>query len=230
MKTLLILLSLCILFIACSNMQKPIMKVVSNPVESEKPFGDVPRIKVSDAMTQDKITGPWLWMIAPTEIGQGGAKSIDIDSLAVASHGTVTEMDVATNGVSKDDRVGNLTWTLRTIAGSAPQIYFDNINDLVNELGWDEGDIDDYTSYALINLVSDTDRSDVTMQVGSDDAIKVWLNSEVVHNNPVDRPTYDFQDKFKVDLKAGDNLLLVKVSERVGGWGMIIGIRRSVAS
>ena len=48
-----------------------------------------------DVHAQEKITGPWLWMIAPTEPGQGGAASIDIDSLAVASGGAVTEADVA---------------------------------------------------------------------------------------------------------------------------------------
>lgn len=191
-------------------------------------FPDVPRITVSDALMRDKITGPWFWMIAPTEIGQSGAKSIDIDSLAVASDGAVTEMDVATNGVAEGDRVGNLTWKLRTIAGSAAQTYFNNVNDLVNEIGWGDGDLDAHSSYALINLAFDPERPSLAMQVGSDDAIKVWLNGEVVHNNPVDRSTYNFQDTFKINLKAGDNLLLVKVSDRAGGWGMIVGITDEV--
>ena len=62
------------------------------------------------------------------------------------------------------------------------------------------------------------------MRVGSDDAIKVWLNGEVVHNNPVNRGASDFQDVFQVDLVVGDNLLMVKVSERGGGWSMFVGI------
>ena len=41
-----------------------------------------------------KITGPWLWMIAPTKQGQGGARSTDVDSLRVA-RGSVTEAKVA---------------------------------------------------------------------------------------------------------------------------------------
>ena len=86
-----------------------------------------------------------------------------------------------------------------------------------------EGDLTDYSSYALINIVSDTDRPHLTMRVGNDDAIKVWLNSEVVHKNAVSRGTR-FLDKFTVDLKAGSNLLLVKVSERGGHWGMYVGI------
>ena len=223
MKKLFILLSLCIFVIACGNRQKPAMDVVGDMMTpTEEPFAGVPRITVSDALMQDKITGPWLWMTAPTESGKGGAKSIDIDSLAVASDGIVTEMDVATNGVAEGDLVGDLAWTLGTIA-TEPS-YLGNINDLMNDIGLTDGSVNDHSSYALINLVSDTDQSDVTMQVGSDDAIKVWLNGEVVHNNPVDRDAVDFQDKFTVDLKAGGNLLLVKVSERLGGWDMFVGV------
>lgn len=226
MKKLLILLSLCISVLACDNMQKPAMDVVSDMMTStEEPFAGVPRITVSDAFMQDKITGPWLWMIAPTEPDKGGAESIDIDSLAVASDGAVTEMDVATNGVAEGDRVGDLVWTLGTIAGPDPTVRFsDNINDVVNEIGLGQGNIEDHSSYALISLVSATDQSDVTMRVGSDDAIKVWLNGEVVHNNPVNRGANGFLDTFAIDLKAGDNLLLVKVSERSVLWAMFVGI------
>ena len=33
-----------------------------------------------------------------------------------------------------------------------------------------------------------------------------------------------FQDTFDVNLKSGSNLLMVKVSERAGGWGMYVGV------
>ena len=220
----LLLVSLTILFvIGCGperqKMASTVMSMMDDSEAMEEPFGDVPRIAVSDAIMQDKITGPWLWMIAPTEPGKGGANSIDIDSLAVASDGTVTEIAIATNGVAEGDMVGDLTWTLGTIQSS-----WGNVNQVVNEIGLAEGDLDHHSSYALISLVSATDQSDVTMQVGSDDSIKVWLNGEVVHNNPVHRAASDFQDEFMVDLKAGDNLLLVKVSEGSGSWVMLVGI------
>ena len=66
------------------------------------------------------------------------------------------------------------------------------------------------------------------MRAGSNDAIKIWLNGEVVHNNPIDRGAEDYQDKFTVHLKEGDNLLLVKVSEREGDWSMFVGIDADV--
>ena len=80
----------------------------------------------------------------------------------------------------------------------------------------DDVDVEDHSAYALITLRSARVQTDVTMRAGSDDSIKVWLNGKVVHRKRVDRGAVDFQDRFKVNLKKGDNLLLVKVSERSG--------------
>ena len=179
---------------------------------------------VNAAHAQNKITGPWLWMIVPTEAGQGGYASTNADSLAEASGGDVTEEIIANNGAKEGDRVGNLAWTLGEISATGGN----NINDTVIEIGLGEGDVNDHTSYALITLESDTDQAGVEMKVGSDDSIKVWLNGEVVHTNAVNRGASDFQDTFRVDIKRGDNLLLVKVSERGGGWSMFVGINANV--
>ena len=172
----------------------------------------------------EKITGPWLWMIAPTTPGQGGANSTNVDSLAEATNGAVTEVDIATKGAVEGDSVGNLVWALGEISPTGGN----NVTDLINKIGLGRGDVDDHSSYALITLESATTQSDVTMAAGSDDSIKIWLNGEVVHNNPIDREAEDFQDKFTVDLKQDDNLLLVKVSERGGWWSMFVGIDADV--
>ena len=182
----------------------------------------------------DKITGPWLWMIAPTEIDKGGAASIDLDSLNIASSDAVTETDIAVNGAKEGDTIGDYAWTL----GEIPEHGNNNVNDLVNKIGFVDGgnpetaaddmDINDHSSYALITLESTTAQSNVTMLAGSDDAIKIWLNGEVVHKNQVNRGANDFQDIFKIDLKAGDNPLMVKVSERSGEWSLFIGIDADV--
>ena len=174
------------------------------------------------AQTLEKITGPWLWMIAPTDRYQGGARSIDVDSLAAASKGVVTEADVAANGANPGDRVGDFVWTLGDISPTDSN----NINECLNRIGLTAGDVDDHSAYALFSLTSDVERTGVRMRVGSDDAIKVWLNGEVVHKYAINRPARDFQDTFQVDLKKGDNFLLVKVSERGGNWTMFVGIEQ----
>ena len=171
--------------------------------------------RIADA--QDQILGPWLWMIAKTEAGQGGANSTDIDSLAVASDDKVTEEMVAKNGAKEGDTVGDYKWTLAELPANG------DINTVVNETGMAEGALDDVSSYALYTYKSDK-AQEVTMKTGSDDSIKVWVNGEVVFTNAVNRGRGMWQDEFGISLKQGDNLLMVKVSERGGGWGMHVGI------
>ena len=50
----------------------------------------------------------------------------------------------------------------------------------------------------------------------------------MVHKYALNRGAKDFQDTFEVDLEKGDNLLLVKVSERAGHWSMFVGIDADV--
>ena len=172
---------------------------------------------------QDYIQGPWLWMIA------SGA-DIDTDYLAVESGGTITEAQVAQNGVNEGDYLGELQWTRGQIYPSTHISfwgirYSNNVNHVVNAIGLTTDDnLNYYSAYALINIISTHDQNDIQMGVGSDDAIKVWLNGTVVHRNDVDRRTSGIQDRFRVNLKAGNNLLLVKVSDNWGNWGMFFKI------
>lgn len=171
------------------------------------------------AGAQEKITGPWLWMTVPTN-PQCGADATDIDWLDKASGGKVTEKMIAENGAEMGDWVGDLQWS----RGRIPDTGSDNINAVVTVLGLGEGDVNNHAAYALITLEAAGAQNDVSLRAGSDDSIKIWLNGEVVHKNAVNRGASDYQDKVEVDLKAGENLLLVKVCECGGGWSMFIGI------
>ncbi len=170
------------------------------------------------------IEGPWLWMIA------SGA-DIDSDQLAVASKGKVTENLAAEYGVNEGNTVGQLRWTRGRILPEVDCLfwqwgcYSDNVNSVINRIGLsnDRG-LNYHSAYALINIISPRERTNVAMGVGSDDSVKVWLNSKVVHVNSVDRRTTGIQDLFRVNLKAGDNLLLVKVSDNLWNWGMFFEI------
>ena len=180
------------------------------------------------ADAQDPITGEWLWMIAPTEVNQGGQNSTDVDSLAAASDNAVTEAMIANLGATEGDTVGDYKWTLAELPADG------NINAmLVAAEVITNADMNDVSSYAVITLVSEEAQNDVDMGVSSDDSIKVWLNGAEVHKNATNRGrggAGSYQDNFKVNLKAGNNLLMIKVSERGGGWGMYAGIGGNVTS
>ena len=175
---------------------------------------------------QERISGPWLWMIALTEVNEGGQTSTDIDSLDEASKGRTSEEHVAENGANEGDEVSGYKWTPGELPADG------NINAMLVDIGMTEiANFDDVTSYAIIILESDSAQRNVAMGVSSDDSIKVWLNGAVVHKNAVNRGRggpNEFQDEFQVNLKEGANLLMVKVSERGGGWGMNVGIEADV--
>ncbi len=148
------------------------------------------------------------------EVGQAAT---DVDSLADASDNAVTEEMVAKNGANEGDQVGDYKWTLAELPATG------DINTVVNESGMEEGALDHVTSYALYTYNSDKAQR-VTMKTGSDDSIKVWINGEEVFKNAVNRGRGMWQDEFAINLNQGDNLIMVKVSEAGGGWGMHVGI------
>jgi len=171
---------------------------------------------------QTPVTGPYLWMVAPCEPNQGGQNSTDVDSLDVASNGDVTEEMVAKKGAREGDVVGDYEWTTGTLPADG------NINAMLITIGMvQNGDLNDISSYALIVLRTNKAQPNVDMGVSSDDSIKVWANGEEVHKNAVNRgrgAAGAYQDRFKINLEKGNNLLMIKVSERGGGWGMYVGV------
>ncbi|MDY0231921.1 MAG: hypothetical protein RBR88_05520, partial [Candidatus Saccharicenans sp.] len=78
-------------------------------------------------------------------------------------------------------------------------------------------------AYGLTYLYSPEDR-EVTLLVGSDDGVKLWVNDNLVHTNPAFRGAYPDQDQVKVSLKKGWNKILIKVLQGAGGWGYYLRI------
>ena len=166
-----------------------------------------------------KIVGPWLWMIAPTGVRSGTeAVNSRIDFLSQVSGGAVTELKIARQGATEGNSVGNKVWTVGTLSPEGGN----NINDMVNDTGLGSGNVDHHVAYGSVNLNSPREQK-TTMLVGSDDAVKVWLNGSLVHSNPVDRGSDDYQDQFPVTLKKGTNVLLIAVYEARGGWSGFFG-------
>ena len=162
-----------------------------------------------------KITGPWLWAIVP-----GTRLEDNVDFLALATDDAATELKVATNGAKEGKAVGNSKWTLHRLAASGG----DNINRMTDALGWGtREEIYDHIVYGSVVLDS-PETQQTTMLVGSDDAVKVWLNGALVHQALVARGANDYQDFFPVTLKQGKNVLLVALDNRGhGGFSGFFG-------
>ena len=169
---------------------------------------------------QEQILGPYLWMMTKQAQDQGGSAATDVDTLAAASNNTVTEEMVAKNGATEGDKVGDYAWTTAELPANG------DLNEMAKQAGFTNVDLDDVTAYGLYTYKSDK-AQDVTMKTGSDDSVKVWLNGEVVFKNAINRGRAMWQDEFGISLKQGDNLIMIKVSDRGGGWGMHMGITES---
>ena len=165
-----------------------------------------------------QIEGPWLWTIVPTGGRSGSdAAASGIDFLAQTSDGEVTELEVAAVGANEGSPVGDNLWIADTISTAD-----DNINTMANATGLGTGNINHHVAYGSITL--NTPREQETMMfVGSNDAVKVWLNGQLVHNNPIDQKVSGYADIFPVTLKMGINILLVAVYEGGGTWSGFFG-------
>jgi hypothetical protein len=62
-------------------------------------------------------------------------------------------------------------------------------------------------------------RQSVQLRIGSDDAVKIWVNGNLVHKNYVFRAAAEDQDIVTVTLTSGWNRLLIKVLNGFGPWG-----------
>ncbi|MCA9409563.1 MAG: DUF1553 domain-containing protein [Candidatus Omnitrophica bacterium] len=59
----------------------------------------------------------------------------------------------------------------------------------------------------------------VLWRFGSNDGIQVWLNGERIVSNDIGRQVSENQEKALVELKPGDNRLLMKINNRGGAYG-----------
>ena len=175
-----------------------------------------------DLKAGPKIEGPWVWVIVPTGTYGSAAATSGVDYLSEASDGVVSEKQVAAKGATAGEAVGNSVWHPGTIDPAVSN----NITELVNDMGLGAGDIDNHVAYGCIALGAPRTQQ-TRMHVGSDDAIKVWLNGDLVHDNPIDRPANDYQENFPVTLKQGRNILLVAVYNGGGYWSGFFGFDKA---
>ena len=72
-------------------------------------------------------------------------------------------------------------------------------------------------AWAQVNMPEDTT---AVLGLGFDDAVKVWLNGELVHQEWSHHPTFPDYHRFKVDFKEGPNQLVIRVHNWRGRWGL----------
>jgi hypothetical protein len=77
--------------------------------------------------------------------------------------------------------------------------------------------------YACRSIKSAAPRT-IKLFTGSDDAIRVWLNGKVVLEKLALRGAQPDSDSAPAELRAGENTLVVEVSQGGGGWGLYLRV------
>ena len=85
---------------------------------------------------------------------------------------------------------------------------------------FDEKERDYVYAYALAEIKAQKPEI-VTLGIGSDDGIKIWLNGKLVHENWVPRGVNKDDDIIPLQLVKGSNQILLKVQDMQQGWGFI---------
>lgn len=78
--------------------------------------------------------------------------------------------------------------------------------------------------YVRTDIWSDQQQP-ASLQIGSDDAVKAWLNGQLVHTKLTVRPVTPAEDKATVTLNQGWNTLMLKIVQGGGGWGFCAGFK-----
>jgi HEAT repeat protein len=94
--------------------------------------------------------------------------------------------------------------------------------DLLAELNGGEQRV----AYLRTQIESD-DLKPVTLEIFSDDGVKVWLNGRVIHSNNVARPIMPAPDRVTTTLEKGTNRLMLKVTQNNLPWGAIVRVREA---
>ena len=117
----------------------------------------------------------------------------------------------------KHKGVGNVEHAWRTVQTTSQNgVSVVNLRQLADQ--WKQP-ADRVVYYFAVNLQSNAEQ-DATLSLGSDDGLQVWLNGQKVHDHAVSRALTPGQDKVTVKLKAGKNLLLLKLDQGEGDAGL----------
>ncbi|MBE0534438.1 MAG: SUMF1/EgtB/PvdO family nonheme iron enzyme [Phycisphaerae bacterium] len=77
----------------------------------------------------------------------------------------------------------------------------------------------DGASTYLYRMITAEQATTIQAGLGSDDGIEAWLNGKKVHSKDVPRGVGPDQDRLALELKAGENHLLMKIYNRTGDHG-----------
>jgi hypothetical protein len=144
------------------------------------------------------------WLILaplPLEAGQRGAKGLEREQLASEARLQPRAGEhVLVNG-------REFTWQVHR--AKEPILDFNHFMGKQCE---------DHAAYAVCYVMSDTERNDLLLQVGSDDEAKMYLNGQEIYKELLPHQLLRLDPIGPVQLHKGTNVLILKVVNETWSW------------
>jgi hypothetical protein len=80
------------------------------------------------------------------------------------------------------------------------------------------GEIVHKVAYALSYIYS-PDTCKTKILFGSDDGSRIWVNDQLIHENPIYQWSNPDAETININLKQGWNKVLIKITQSYGWWG-----------
>jgi len=112
-----------------------------------------------------------------------------------------------------------INWQKQVMAADRPDFWYVDLNANPGIAG------DNRVAY-LRTYIDLSRAQDVQLELGSDDALKVWVNGALIHTFAGVRGCERGQDKIAAHLQKGRNEVLLKVANGGGGWAACLRVRQ----
>jgi hypothetical protein len=181
------------------NRAIPLVAVLAAVLARYPVVGD----ETKDGIDAEGYVCTWLVLAPiPLEEGQNGADALDNEPVK-------GEANLKPEAGDKLDVGGkDLTWKA---CSTKDQIL--DFNSLLGKT------TERSVAYAVAYITADADVADLTLRLGSDDQVKVYLNGKTIHSNDEGRPFEKDEDSVtSLSLKRGLNVLVVKVVNEEEDW------------
>ena len=185
---------------------------------------------------------PWSIMMVPNRTGNH-INNINVDLLSLSTGRTLRELAFWEEPTLPE--INGNQWTVGPLAASPGELVgptsdiinslanmdfsddaweFGNTNEILNDLGFADGDIDHHTVYARINIKNHhTENIAVALYVvvHGNTSAKFWINGSEVLNYVAATGNDSNNNADTITLLPGDNDLLFKSSHAVGEWNVL---------
>jgi eukaryotic-like serine/threonine-protein kinase len=165
-----------------------------------------PPVQSSDTEWWKRLGGIQDWLVlAPIQLNEQEDHAPDLDKQQLAGEATL------------DPRAGELA----LVGGEEFTWQEALINDCVLDFQKATNSTEDHClAYAATHIYSDVARQGVRLMFGNDDLAKVYLNGMPIHEVRDGRSAIPADDEVRIDLRKGKNVLVCKVIDAAGDWGL----------